>query len=70
MPVLDVTERATLLRNLPVPALVERAVAGGEGPLVPSGALAVWTGKYTGRSPKDKFFVRVGKARPRSPGAQ
>lgn len=62
MPVLDVTERATLLRNLPVPALVERAVAGGEGLLVPSGALAVWTGKYTGRSPKDKFFVRGGKS--------
>lgn len=41
-----------------MPVLVERAVASGEGILVPSGALAVWTGKYTGRSPKDRFLVK------------
>ena len=50
------------LRNLPVPHLVERAVASGEGILVPSGALAVWTGTYTGRSPKDRFLVKDEKS--------
>jgi phosphoenolpyruvate carboxykinase (ATP) len=44
-------------RNLPVPVLVERAVARGEGILSPTGALACITGKYTGRSPRDKFIV-------------
>lgn len=53
-----------LLRNLPVPLLVERAVASGEGILVPSGALAVWTGKYTGRSPRDRFLVKDEKSAP------
>lgn len=51
-----------LLRNLPVPLLVERALASGEGALVSSGALAVWTGKYTGRSPEDRFLVKDDKS--------
>ncbi len=44
-------------RNLPVPTLTEMAVARGEGYLAPNGALVVKTGKFTGRSPKDKFTV-------------
>ena len=44
-------------RNLSVAELVELAVARKEGTLTDQGALTVTTGKYTGRSPKDKFVV-------------
>lgn len=43
--------------NLAVSELVDRALAHREGVLASSGALCVSTGKYTGRSPKDKFIV-------------
>ena len=44
-------------RNLPAAKLVEQAVLNGEGKLTNTGALAVTTGKYTGRSPLDRFIV-------------
>jgi phosphoenolpyruvate carboxykinase (ATP) len=40
------------------PDLVARALAAGEGQLGRGGALLVNTGKFTGRSPKDKHVVR------------
>jgi phosphoenolpyruvate carboxykinase (ATP) len=44
--------------NLPPEELVRQAVRNGEGVVTDSGALAVMTGKYTGRSPGDKLTVR------------
>jgi phosphoenolpyruvate carboxykinase (ATP) len=43
--------------NLPAPALYEEAVRRGEGMVSHLGPLVVNTGKYTGRSPNDKFVV-------------
>ena len=43
--------------NLPAPALYEHTIRRGEGSLAEGGALIVMTGAYTGRAPKDKFFV-------------
>ena len=44
-------------KNLSPAVLVEEAIKRNEGKLTNKGALLVETGKYTGRSPKDKFIV-------------
>ncbi|EGO64083.1 phosphoenolpyruvate carboxykinase (ATP) [Acetonema longum] len=46
-----------LYNNLSVPRLKELSLQRKEGILTASGALRVSTGKYTGRSPGDKFIV-------------
>ena len=49
---------AEIHANLGTAALVEQALQRGEGRLTKDGALLVDTGKFTGRSVKDKFVVR------------
>lgn len=44
--------------NLTPPELVEHTLKKGLGTLTDTGALAVDTGKFTGRSPKDRFIVK------------
>ena len=47
----------TVRWNLSTTALVQLAVARGEGTLVAGGALAASTGRHTGRAPRDRFIV-------------
>lgn len=54
----SILARESTLKNLTAARLVEQAVLQGHGILSETGALAVQTGKYTGRSPKDKFVVK------------
>ena len=55
--ILGITDVETVHRNLPVERLIEETVINGEGAVGPRGATIVDTGKYTGRSPKDKYIV-------------
>ena len=45
-------------RNLSPAELIEEAVINQEGQLSDTGALVCRTGKFTGRTPKDRFFVK------------
>jgi|SRR5579872_1490466 len=44
--------------NLPTAALYEEALRRGEGKVAQGGPLVVLTGRHTGRSAQDKFFVK------------
>ena len=54
---LGIIHPSAVYRNLCPAELTEHALRRGEGVLMPTGALCVNTGKYTGRSPDDKFIV-------------
>ncbi len=43
--------------NLPLAELIEETIIRGEGLLTDTGAIAIDTGEFTGRAPKDKFTV-------------
>ncbi|MGE0821159.1 MAG: phosphoenolpyruvate carboxykinase (ATP) [Candidatus Binatia bacterium] len=53
-----ITNANTVWWNLATPALYEHTLQRREGLLAHLGPLVVRTGQYTGRSPKDKYFVR------------
>jgi phosphoenolpyruvate carboxykinase (ATP) len=55
-------EGADLIHDPTVAALYELAIARGEARLAENGPLVVDTGRFTGRSPKDKFIVKDGAA--------
>jgi len=52
-----INNTGSIHRNLGVDELVQRAIDRGEGEISKVGALAIQTGKYTGRSPNDRFIV-------------
>lgn len=54
---LDLTTHSNVFRNLQPAELYEHAIKNDEAVLTKDMALRVMTGKYTGRSPKDKFTV-------------
>ncbi len=51
-------EQPSIQRNLSVAALTEKVITRKEGTLTSTGAVLATTGKYTGRSPKDRFIVK------------
>lgn len=49
--------------NLTPSELIEEAIKNGEGTITDTGALMCDTGKFTGRSPKDRFVVEDAKTK-------
>ncbi len=49
--------KGRVFSNLSSAELIEQALARGEGKLAANGALMVWTGERTGRSPKDRYVI-------------
>ncbi|OLN21659.1 phosphoenolpyruvate carboxykinase (ATP) [Domibacillus antri] len=56
--IVELLKGSNIILQPSVPVLVEKVLKRGEGILTASGAVRAETGKYTGRSPKDKFTVQ------------
>ena len=54
----ELNEHKGLQKNLSVPILIEKISSRNEGRISETGAVSAHTGKYTGRSPKDRFVVK------------
>ena len=54
---LGINLKGAVLHNLSKEKLVEECIVNKEAKMSLNGAINVDTGKYTGRSPKDKYFV-------------
>ena len=54
-----ITSLGAVHYNLMEPAIIETAIKRGEGTLGKGGTFLVTTGKFTGRSPKDKHVVKT-----------
>jgi len=55
---LGLTNLGNQFWNLTPAELIEDCIITGEGMLTDTGALAIETGEFTGRSPRDRFIVR------------
>jgi len=54
----SILQRENVFRNLSTGQLVEQSIRRGESEVASNGAIVGYTGKRTGRSPKDKFIVK------------
>ena len=54
----EISSKNILHENLSVPLLVEKVLSREEGVMSSTGAIRATTGKYTGRSPKDRYIVK------------
>nr|AIT70089.1 phosphoenolpyruvate carboxykinase [Sargassum horneri] len=53
-----ITKPTTIYRNLPYPEVFKHEEQNKEGEVTKNGTFCVSTGQFTGRSPKDKYFVK------------
>ncbi len=61
LPEMGISQADTVFWNLSPSELVEHTLKNGEGVMSDTGAIMCDTGKFTGRSPKDKFIVKDSK---------
>lgn len=54
----ELLKGSNIVNQLSVAQLVEKVIQRNEGVLTSTGAVRATTGKYTGRSPKDKYIVK------------